>query len=61
MKKYLKYISFASLAISFISAIMLFNGVILMNTHFVIITVGMVVWFATSPFWKKNKSLEEVE
>jgi hypothetical protein len=61
MKKYLKYISFCALGFALLSALLLFIGKIDLKTHFILITIGMAVWFATAPFWKKNKSLEEAE
>lgn len=61
MKKYLKYISFLGIGLAFVSSLLVFYGIILLKTHFTLLTIGMVLWFATAPFWKKNKSLAEEE
>jgi len=59
MKKYLKYISFLGIALAVISSLLVFNKTIVTNTHFVLLTVGMALWYTTAPFWKKNKSLAD--
>jgi len=61
MKAILKIISFAGLALTIIPSILVFKGVIVMKTHYLLMAVGFVIWFSTAPFWMKSKPLEEEE
>ncbi len=61
MKQYLKIISFFGLALAFVSSLLVFNGIIVTRTFFILLTIAMLLWFATAPFWKKNKSLADEE
>jgi hypothetical protein len=59
MKTLLKVISYIGLALTIVPSILVFNGVITKQTHFTIMTVGMVLWFATAVFWIKDKPLDQ--
>ncbi len=55
MKRLLKLVSFAGLALMFASAILVFNGAVTKSTYLVLALVGTVMWFATVPFWMKRR------
>ena len=61
MKKILKLISWAGLALTIIPSLLVFNGVVAIETHYVLMAIGMVLWFGTAPFWMHGPSLEEEE
>ena len=61
MKLILKIISYSGLALTILPSIFVFKGVIELKTHFILMGIGLVVWFATAPFWMKSVSLEEEE
>jgi uncharacterized membrane protein YphA (DoxX/SURF4 family) len=61
MKKILMVLSYFALALTFIPSILVLKGVITLQNNFFLMAIGMVVWFATAPFWMKSKSLDEVE
>jgi cbb3-type cytochrome oxidase subunit 3 len=61
MKKYLRIVSFSGIALAVVSSLLVFNGTILMKTFFTLLFIGMVIWYATAPFWKRNKSLADEE
>jgi hypothetical protein len=61
MKKVLIIVSYAGLAFTILPSILVLKGVLNLQNHFWLMSVGMVLWFATAPFWMKSKSLDEVE
>ena len=61
MKILLKIISFTGLALTIVPSILIFKGVIEMKTHYLLMSIGFVLWFASAPFWMTSKSLEEEE
>lgn len=61
MKILLKIISFTGLALTILPSVLVFSGVIAMRTHYLLMAVGFVLWFASAPFWMKSQSLEEEE
>ena len=61
MKKVLIIVSYSGLAFTILPSILVLNGVLNLQNHFWLMSVGMVLWFATAPFWMKSKSLDEVE
>ena len=61
MKIVLTIISYLALCITFLPSLFVLKGAITMKTHFIFMAIGTVLWFATSPFWMKSKSLEEEE
>ena len=61
MKKVLIIVSYSGLAFTILPSILVLTGVLNLQNHFWLMSVGMVLWFATAPFWMKSKSLDEVE
>ena len=61
MKTVLKIISFAGLATAFVPSLFVLHGKITMREHFIFMAIGTVMWFSTSIFWMKSKSLEDKE
>ncbi len=55
MKKLLKLISFAGLALMFVSAILLFNGAVPRAAYERLALAGTALWFAAVPFWMKRR------
>ena len=55
MKTLLKLISFARLALMFISAILIFAGRMAEPTYHTLAFVGTLVWFIPVPFWMKRR------
>jgi len=61
MKPILTIVSFLGLGLTIVPSLLAFNGAITKQTHFQLMAVGLVMWFATAPFWMKGKSLDEKE
>lgn len=61
MKRVLIIISFIGLLLTILPSYLVFRGVIVLESHFHLMIVGMVLWFATAPFWMRTKSLDEEE
>lgn len=59
MKTILKITSFLGLLFTIVPSILVFNGLIDKQKHFIFMSVGLVLWFATSPFWMKGQSFED--
>ncbi|MGV8090667.1 MAG: hypothetical protein AB2L24_02200 [Mangrovibacterium sp.] len=59
MKRLLIIISFMGLVLTILPSVLVFYAVISMRSHFYLMIAGMILWFATAPFWMKSKSLEE--
>lgn len=57
MTLFLKILSFTGLALTVIPAILVFTEAITFDMHTNLMVVGMLMWFATSPFWMKEKEL----
>jgi hypothetical protein len=57
MNKILIILSFLGLALTILPTFFVFTGAIPWQTHANLMTAGMVLWFATAPFWvgKKKK------
>jgi hypothetical protein len=55
MKTLLKLISFAGLALMFLSAFLFFNGAIAERTYRILAIAGTLMWFVTVPFWMKRR------
>ena len=51
MRTLLKLISFAGLGLTVVPSFLVFAGVIAWETHAALMLVGMVLWFASAPFW----------
>lgn len=61
MRKLLIIISFVGLALTIVPSVLVFKQVFGIETHFQLMIAGMVLWFATAPFWMKTKSLDDEE
>lgn len=61
MKRLLQVISIIGLVLTILPSILVFKGVIEIKTHFSLMIVGMLLWFSTSPFWMRSKSLDDDE
>ncbi|MBN1507087.1 MAG: hypothetical protein JW955_09590 [Sedimentisphaerales bacterium] len=59
MKPILKVVSLVGLAFTIVPSLLVFSAAITKQTHFRLMVVGLVLWFATAPFWMKSKSLDE--
>ncbi len=61
MKLILKIISLAGLILTILPSILVFKAVIELKTNFILMGIGIFLWFATAPFWMRSVSLEEEE
>lgn len=61
MKTVLTIISVIGLVLTIVPSILVFKQIIPMQMHFTLMAIGMVLWFATAPFWMKTKSLDDEE
>jgi hypothetical protein len=59
MKTLLRIISFVGLGLTIVPAILVFNGIISLETHHTLIAVGMGLWFMTAPFWLGKPAVDE--
>lgn len=57
----LKFISYLALAGTIIPSMLVFFGNMDLQTNKNIMTISMIVWFATVPFWINKKVDESVE
>lgn len=51
MKAFLKILSFIGLLLTMIPPVLIFMGKIDLDTTKLVMTIGMVAWFSTAPFW----------
>jgi len=61
MKNILKLISLQGLLLTIVPSLLVFRGTIDLKLHYILMVVGMVLWFETAPFWMKDKSMKEKE
>lgn len=61
MKRILKIISYLGLLLTIVPSLFVFRGSIDMKVHYNLMIVGMVLWFATAPFFMKSTSPDEKE
>jgi len=54
MKTLLKILSASALVLTVIPSLFVFAGKISIHTHYVLMGIGMVLWFITAPFWMKR-------
>jgi ABC-type sulfate transport system permease component len=59
MKIMLKALSFAGLALTIVPSILVWNGIIAMKIHYLLMTIGLALWFTSAPFWMRSKPLGE--
>ena len=57
----LKIISYLALAGTIIPSLMVFFGDLDLQMNKTIMTISMIVWFVTVPFWINKKSDEAIE
>ncbi|WP_199535583.1 hypothetical protein [Rhodohalobacter sp. SW132] len=57
MNSILKIVSFSGLLLTIVPSFLVFNGTISFQLHTTLMLVGMILWFASSPFWMKEKKL----
>lgn len=55
MTALLKILSFAGLGLTVVPAFFVFAGTISWDTHALLMLVGTLLWFGTSPFWVKHE------
>lgn len=56
MSVILQSISIAGLALTIVPAILTFSGIITMETNKLLMLAGMILWFASAPFWMQRKN-----
>jgi hypothetical protein len=54
MKKILKAVSYAGLAITVAGPLLMWAGTITVETNKILLTLGMILWFGTAIFWIKR-------
>lgn len=59
MKSALKLTSLLGLILTLFPSFFVFTGSITIETHYKLMTVGMILWFGTAPFWMRGPALEE--
>lgn len=58
MRSMLKVVSALGLALTIVPSLLLFIGAISWNRHAGLMALGMVLWFASAPFWMKKGGQE---
>ncbi len=53
----LKILSLIGLALTVVPSFLVFKGLIPFEHHTLLMFIGMILWFATAPFWMKEKAL----
>jgi hypothetical protein len=61
MKTLLKITSILGLTLTVVPSFLVFYGIVEKTTHFKVMLFGAIMWFATSPFWMKNPSLDDAK
>jgi hypothetical protein len=56
MKILLKTLSLIAILMTIVPSILVFNGNLDLETNKKIMTVGMLLWFAVTPFWMDKKA-----
>ncbi|TWU27726.1 hypothetical protein [Bythopirellula polymerisocia] len=56
-KRILQLISYFGLAISFVPALLVFQGMMSKDTYFQLLLLGMLLWFSTAILWIKPDNL----
>lgn len=57
-KRLIKIISYLGLAGTIIPSLLVFSGVLDLQTNKHIMAVSMIIWFVSAPFWINEKSEE---
>ena len=61
MQILLKLLSFLGLGLTIVPSFLVFAGTISHDSHIDMMGIGMVLWFATAPFWINKESTKEVQ
>lgn len=61
MKGILQLISLAGLLLTVVPAFLVFSGSMTWNQHALFMLIGTIVWFASAPFWMKDKETQHAE
>jgi hypothetical protein len=61
MKLLLKIISYSGLALTILPSFLVFKGMIELRMNFILMIIGLILWFSSAPFWMKSQSLEDSE
>ena len=57
MTMVLKIISLVGLLLTIVPAFLVFSGTMAIESHYTLMLIGTVLWFASAPFWMlKRKS-----
>jgi hypothetical protein len=54
MKWILQVMSFIGLGLTVVPSFFVFAGTMTWDTHALLMLVGTILWFATSPFWMEH-------
>jgi hypothetical protein len=57
MSLFIKIVALIGLGFTIIPSILVFSDRITFEMHTNLMIVGMILWFAASPFWMKEKEL----
>lgn len=52
-KNLLRLVSYCGLALSILPAVLVYRGVLSKETHFIVMNVGMLLWFCSAIWWIK--------
>ena len=58
MTTLLKLMSFAGLGLTVVPSLLVFTRAMTWETHATLMFVGMVLWFASAPFWMRERKPE---
>lgn len=59
MKSLLKILSACGLALTLFPSFFVFAGTLTLGMNYMLMAIGMVLWFGTAPFWMKPTTLED--
>lgn len=54
-------VGIAALGLTLIPSILVFSGVIPLETHYTLMLIGTITWLLTAPFWVGGKSENATE
>ena len=55
MKTICKMISYVGLIVTVVPSMLVFSGMVELETHKVMMLIGMILWFITAPFWMNRQ------
>jgi hypothetical protein len=56
VKRILQGLSLVGLGLTVIPSLLVFRGVISLETHHLLMAAGMLIWFVSAPFWLRKRS-----